>query len=109
MKKLFVLLLLFSGFTQADCEGTSCSNVYVDMLYARAYGDVSIGTSGTETGLTCSPKSDVYLRLLYSDVSSDLVYSTLLAAQMANKLVNIKVAADSTGECKVLYVKLARQ
>lgn len=105
---LFLALLLSASYANADCGGKRCSKVYVDLLYVRAYGDVSIATSGTETSLNCTPGSDVYLRLHKSDSSSDFIYSALLAAQMANKKVTIRIVEGSP-DCQISYITLARE
>ncbi len=111
-KKFLVFLILLSSanYANADCNGNICSSVYVDVLYVRATGDVSVATSGTETGLNCTPGGThgAYLRLHKSDLSSDFVYSALLAAQMANKQVNIRTVEGSS-DCKISYMTVARQ
>ena len=106
-KYVLFLVVLLPTIVNADCSANACSNVYVDFLYVRANGDVSVGTSGTETGLNCTPGSDVYLRLHKSDQSSDFVYSTLLAAQLANKKVTIRTIGGSS-DCQIMYMTLAR-
>ncbi len=106
---VFLVLLLSTNYVNADCSGNSCNSVYVDLLYVRASGDVSVGTSGTETGLNCTPggTNGVYLKLYKSDLSSDFIYSTLLAAQMANRQVKIRISEGSS-DCHISYITLAR-
>lgn len=69
---------------------------------------VFIGTSGDENLLDCDAKSGVYTILNMNIPGASAVYSTLLSAQMANKIVNVRINNGSAG-CNVQYVTLDRQ
>lgn len=106
----FVFISLFPLLTNAGCGGNSCTNVYVDKLYVNANSSelVYIGTSGDETQLDCEAHAGVYAILDSNQGNADKIYSTLLAAQLANKKVRIRVATNTVG-CKVAYITLDRQ
>ncbi|WP_218919595.1 hypothetical protein [Shewanella psychrophila] len=82
--------------------------MYVETLYINASGIIYIGTSGDETLMSCSAVSDVYVTLKRSEPAADMIFSTLLAAQMADKKVHIRTVDKSVG-CKIAYVTLDKQ
>lgn len=102
-------MLLAANVTYAACVTNSCVDVYVTMLYTHSdAGWVYIGTDGDEPLLDCTPVSNKFLTLLTTDANFDAVYSTLLAAQLADKKVGIRILNGSNG-CTVTYVTLERQ
>lgn len=105
-----LFLTLFPLLTYADCGGNSCSNVYIDRLYVNANSSelVYIGTSGDETQLDCEAHAGVYAILDSNQGNADKIYSTLLAAQLANKKVRIRIDTNTVG-CKVSYITIDRQ
>ncbi|AKE51273.1 hypothetical protein [Kangiella geojedonensis] len=116
MKKISILLstLLFISLlpllAEADCGGNSCTNVYVDKLSVQGNSSelVYIGTSGDEAQLDCEAHAGLYAILDSNQGNADKIYSTLLAAQLANKKVKIRIATNTVG-CKVAYITLDRQ
>ncbi|NRD72032.1 hypothetical protein HQQ94_01990 [Shewanella sp. VB17] len=110
MLKLAVgtLALSLTSSAYAACRSTGCEDVYVDILYVNASGIIHIGTSGDETLMSCTATSGVYATLKRSEPAADMIFSTLLAAQTANKKVHIRTEAKSA-DCKVLYVTLQKQ
>lgn len=106
----FLFLSLIPLISYAGCSGNSCSSVYVDKLYVNATSSakIYIGTSGDESLLDCEAHANVYVTLDSSQANADKIYSTLLAAQLANKTVRIRVDTSTAG-CKVSYITLDRQ
>ncbi|ACA85752.1 conserved hypothetical protein [Shewanella woodyi ATCC 51908] len=110
LKKLFVSLvfLFVSSSVSAVCFERGCSNVYVEKLYVNASGVVYVGTSGDERLMTCDAVSDVYSTFRSTDAGGDMIFSTLLAAQLSNKKVFVRTV-ESSNECKIAYVTLDKQ
>jgi hypothetical protein len=90
-----------------ECSAQGCYDVYIDELYAEAAGGVWIKTSGDETLAGCVADSNVFLRLPASVAGFKEIYATLLAAQLADKRVSIRVNPASN-PCTVAYVTLNR-
>ncbi|MDR6984476.1 hypothetical protein J2X32_003120 [Rheinheimera pacifica] len=105
---LGVALSIFSGLSYADCISYICQNVYVDKLYTNTSGIVYVATSGDETKLDCNAESNVYLTFNLSDPAGDVYYSTLLAAQISDRKVSIRIVNGSQG-CKIAYITHDRQ
>jgi len=105
---LGVILTSLCLSVSAACVPTGCVGVYIDKLYVNASGIIYIGTSGDEKALSCSAVSDVYATLNITEPGANAIYSTLLSAQMSNKLVFVRTIDNSAG-CKVAYVVLDRQ
>ena len=107
---LFVISILYASASYADCAGNSCTDVYVDKLYVTANSSelIYIGTSGNESQLDCEAHAGVYAILDSSQGNAEKIYSTLLAAQLANKKVRIRITTNTVG-CKVSYITIDRQ
>jgi hypothetical protein len=99
-------LFLIAGVASAECVASGCFNVYVEEIYPEATGGAWIQTSGNETLANCSADSGVYLRL-DATVGYKEIYATLLAAQLTDKKVSIRVNEGSTS-CTIAYVTLNR-
>jgi hypothetical protein len=108
MKKSITLftLSLLSSTAIADCLTNICTDVYVQQIYIRSGGENLIQTSGDETKLTCQADSNIFLSIPQDGNQKDML-SVLLAAQMANKKVSIRLG--NTGSCKVAYMYINRQ
>ncbi|NRD73819.1 hypothetical protein HQQ94_11330 [Shewanella sp. VB17] len=100
--------LLLTGSAYAACMSIGCTGVYVERLYTYVSGQILIGTSGDETLMSCEAAEGKYATLNHSEPAADIIYSTLLAAQMANKRVYIRTDEKSKG-CKIVYVTLDKQ
>lgn len=85
------------------CSNHICSSVLVERLYINSNGKVYIGSSGDESQLDCQSVSGVYTSFDVSEPGGDSIYATLLAAQLSNKPVSIRIVNNSEG-CKVLYL-----
>ena len=91
-----------------ECVPHICQDVYVEKLYPNTSGLVYVATSGDETKLDCNAESGVYLSFDLSDPAGDAYYSTLLAAQISERKVSIRIVNGSQG-CKVQYMTHDRQ
>jgi hypothetical protein len=58
--------------------------------------------------MTCQAVSDVYSTFRSTDAGGDMIFSTLLAAQLSNKKVFVRTV-ESSSECKIAYVTLDKQ
>jgi hypothetical protein len=106
---LGVTFTVASFMVNAECASTGCTGVYVDKLYANAAsGLIYIGTSGDEKAISCSAVADAYVTLDIAETGANAIYSTLLAAQMSNKLVSVRTI-DNSPKCKIAYITLERQ
>ena len=97
-----------AGPAFADCGGEYCSDVYVDQLYMESSGGLWVQTSGTETALSCTPDSGIFLRLTYDVPGLKNIYAGLLAAQMAGSKVTVRISGGSS-PCSISYVLVNRQ
>jgi hypothetical protein len=98
--------MLFSAAAFAECSATGCWGVYIEELYPEAAGGAWIRTSGNETLANCTVDSNVYLRLNATTGYKE-IYATLLAAQLADKRVSLRIA-EGSNPCTVVYVTLNR-
>jgi hypothetical protein len=100
------LLSLAAMQARAECTTSGCNDVYVKQLYADAVDThFWVETTGTETSLNCTPASGVLLKVA---ADSKQVFALLLSAQLADKVVRIRVN-EGTNPCTVAYVTLDRQ
>jgi hypothetical protein len=91
----------------AECSATGCISVYVEELYPEAAGGAWIRTSGNELLANCTVDSGVYLCLSGTSAGYKELYATLLAAQLADKMVNIRII-EGSNPCTIYYVTLNR-
>jgi hypothetical protein len=98
--------MLLATAAVAECTAQGCFEVYIEELYPTAEGGVWVKTSGDETLANCTANSNVFLRLNVTAGYQD-IYATLLAAQLADKRVSIRVA-EGTNPCVISYVTLNR-
>jgi hypothetical protein len=90
----------------AECSASGCYEVFIDELYPEANGGAWIRTSGNETLANCTPDSGIYLRL-NATLGFKEIYATLLAAQLSDKRVSLRIA-EGSNPCTVAYVTLNR-
>lgn len=107
-RTIATLMVAVSGPVLADCVPHICSGIYVERLYANSNGLIYVATTGNESNLNCTPVSGGYLSFNLSDPAGDAFYSTLLAAQLANKTVSLRIVDASPG-CQVQYLTLDKQ
>ena len=107
MKKLIltITLLIAPFFSMAaTCSKTGCIDK-IQMLYVNADGNIYIGMPGDEKLANCTPVSGVYFTLPPTAENKKEVYSALLAAQMADKVVHVRVK-EGTSKCEIAYITL---
>lgn len=89
----------------AECVGGVCADVYVEQLYTQqGTSSFYIRTTGTETALNCTPDSGVYL---FVPATSKEMFAVLLAAQMTDKMVAVRII-ESSNPCTVSWVTMNR-
>jgi len=104
---VFFSTVVLTATAFAECSALGCWSVHVEELYPEAGGGAWIKTSGNETLANCTANSGVYLRLDGTEPGYKEIYATLLAAQLSDKMVNIRIQ-EGSGNCRVLYVTLNR-
>ena len=106
MKKILVSLLTFGALSTTafagSCSGGACNSVTVDYILVLNSGTITVGTSGNETGLSCTASGGKYLAISANDPGKNAMYSALLTAQTTKKPVSIRV--NDSGNCKIAYV-----
>jgi hypothetical protein len=89
----------------AACGGTPgqgiCENVKIELLYVDRT-DAYLKVSGNMTALPCVLTGNLIRLVSGSNFNS--IYATLLAAHLADRAVNVRMA--STDECTIAYVSL---
>jgi len=106
MKKLLASLFTISALSTgayAECSAGACSDVTVDFILVLGSGTISVGTSGTETGLTCTASGGKYLTIATDVEGKPAMYSALLTAQTTKKKLSIRLN-DTTDACNIVYV-----
>jgi len=106
MKKILTSLLTFgvlSTSTYANCSGGACSDVTIDFILVLNSGTITVGTSGTEEGLTCTAAGGKYLAIDSAAVGKNAMYSALLTAQTTKKKLSIRLN-DTADPCTISYV-----
>lgn len=108
MKKAFLGVFLYIASTaiaSADyCTSWGCIGL-VSELYTAADGDILVATPLNEGLVNCTPMFAGYFVLADGAKNKGHVYSTLLAANIANRKVQIKVVEGSP-VCEIDYVRL---
>jgi hypothetical protein len=100
-----LLIALGVSPSWAECAAGFCSDVYVEQLYTYpGNSHFWLRTTGTETLLNCTPDSGVFLQV---PASSKELFALLLAAQMADKVVLVRVV-EGSNPCAVSWVSLNR-
>ena len=97
--------LFLSGTAIGDCRAPSLKNVCdakIERLRVQGDGEVLIHTSGNESILACQ-LFDSYIVLRKSHPGFEEVYSLLLAAQLADRQVRVRMYSG-TSICRVNYV-----
>jgi hypothetical protein len=94
-----------------DCisngDGTgACANAQISQIYVESgagnAGWAYIKTTGAMSALPCTLDGG-YVRLPATDSNYKIAYATLLAAQLAQRTVDVKVTKDASGMCQIAY------
>ena len=104
---LFILLTLSSTAYAANyCASSGCDST-ISSLYVQADGNIFVGTDADETLANCTTVSSVYLTLTPSSTNNKELYSTLLAAFMADRAIYIRIVEGSTN-CAIQYISFTQ-
>lgn len=87
--------------TQAEgvCFGTLCDRVLIERVYLNTSGYLLISTAGTETSLTCTPASSIYLRVNSSAENYKEIYTMALAARLNGQTITLQMDPAITNAC----------
>jgi len=112
MKTVMVgfFIFIFSHSIQAGCNDRGCSSK-IARLYLSSFngGSVFIKPADNARGVVgCTLFENTYLTLEKTHSLFDEIYSTLLAAQIADKRVFVRIA-NGSANCKVSYVTIDMQ
>lgn len=98
-------LALFPLVSKANsCNAHGCVST-IENLYTTADGLIYIGTPADEKLVNCTAVSNVYLTLNPDSKNAKEVYSSLLAAYISKKKIQLRVKEGST-KCELAYVNL---
>ena len=105
-KYLLIPLLLYStsSFSE-DCTTWGCTSK-ISELYINTDGSIYVSTDGDETKANCTTVSDIYFTLNPSTGNAKEVYSSILAAFMTGKKIQLRIK-EGHAECELSYVRLA--
>jgi hypothetical protein len=106
---LTMMAFYFSCSIHAQCIPDHCGGVYVERLYVESSGTIYIGTSGDESKLNCQAVAGVYVTIPPTHKGAQALYSMLLTAQAANKVLSTIQVDDNQPGCIVQYITLDRQ
>ncbi len=99
------LMGLVSGLFADTCNSHGCIDKIEKLYLEAASGRILVGTPGDETLANCSPVSNVYFTLEQTQPGYNTIYSTLLAAKIANKTVQLRIAEESSN-CRIQYITI---
>jgi hypothetical protein len=96
-----------AGSASAECGGTVsqavCTDVRITLLYIDANYDAYISVSANAAALPCSANGNL-LKLPSASANFKAVYATLLAAQLTDRALNVRL--DSSPQCTITYVSM---
>jgi hypothetical protein len=108
---VFALTVLPIFTVSAQCSGVMCAAVHIEQLYVDAgtvnSGDIWIQTSGTETNLSCTANSGVFVKIPAAAPEKKQLFALLMMAYAMDKPVAIRVEENSV-DCRVVYAYLNR-
>lgn len=103
---LFGFLLVWASGSYADCGGVPgqgiCENVKITLLYIDT-NDAYVRVTGNMAALPCNPAGNL-IKLTYGSGNFNAIYASLLAAHLADRAVNVRVA--NTTDCTIGYVSV---
>ncbi|WP_102796412.1 hypothetical protein [Bowmanella denitrificans] len=108
LKKVWLFFLFFSATLHADeCNTWGCMST-IEELFTTTTGYVYVGTPFDETKANCQADSGVYFVLNMKNPNAREVYSSLLAAYMSDKKIQLRIIEGSP-ICEISYVRLSKQ
>lgn len=103
-----ITAMLFAAQASAVCNSDFCHQNYIERITVTSNGTIYISTDGDESVLSCN--TTTYLTIPADTVGKEMMYSALLAAQLAGKKVEtIQVTDAPTEPCYVQYINIDRQ
>jgi hypothetical protein len=111
---LLFILIGAAPFAHSECAAYSCTAVSISQLVITATGGYYVATSGNEQLASCTPNSGIFLYMPASTAQVPVpnfkeIYATLLAAQLANKIVTIDLNPSIASPCTISYVTINEQ
>jgi hypothetical protein len=98
------LSLTFAAqLASAECSAAACDNARILQLYTEANGVVYVQVSGTMSNLNCTLVSGTFATLTPSSSLFKEIYASLLAAQMADRTMYVRIVTGSAG-CTIQYI-----
>ena len=107
MKRLVgILVFLLSPVVLIadECKSWGCISTLSE-VYVTALSDIRIATPLDETLANCAPVSDKYFTIKQGAPNYEAMYSTVLAAYMADKKIQLRVKEGSS-DCELSYIRL---
>ena len=105
VRSLLLMLAFFTVGAYADCGGSGyCGNVRITLLYIGVTGDAWISVSGNINALPCTLNGNL-IQLSTAAANFKTVYATLLAAQAADRTINVRVDPGST-QCSIAWMEI---
>lgn len=99
------VIALTAQVVRAECSAPSCNNVRVLQLYTEANGNAFVQLSGTMSNLNCTLVSGTFVTLLASRSRFREIYGSLLAAQLTDRVVSVRIDDGSSG-CTIAYITM---
>jgi len=109
MKYFIAALIMFLSITASaedKCTTWGCIST-LNELYTKSSGVVYIATPLDETKANCTPHSGVYFTLRPEVSGYKEIYSSLLAAYMSDKKIQLRITEGTIG-CEINYVRFAK-
>ncbi|WP_129782055.1 hypothetical protein [Peristeroidobacter soli] len=102
MCSLVLVLLAMSAMATAaaDCSTWACRDVKIKASYGTSDGDTCVEAHGNMALLGCTLASNTYITLRRSSLNYEEMYAILLARQMSDRTVGIRIIDQSVG-CNV--------
>jgi hypothetical protein len=97
-------MALTAQIVRAECSAPSCTDARVLVLYTEANGNVYVQLSGTMSNLNCTLVSG-FITLTATSSRFKEIYASLLAAQLSDRLVSVRINDGSAG-CTVAYITM---
>lgn len=98
-----LVALLMANVARAECGTYYCDGARIIGMTTAAAGQVYVQVSGTVANLNCSPLPGGYLTLVPANPGFDRIYAVLLAHQLGDKPLMVRIDEGSAG-CTISYV-----
>jgi hypothetical protein len=95
--------VLLASAANAECNNYICEDVKILTMVTNADGNVLVRTAGTTANLGCALESGIYMTLKSSSARFKEIYANLLAFQVADRPISIRVDIGVAG-CPIAYI-----